>query len=163
MEPTNINVEQWEKIKARWPANPGVLANQEERDVQWIISTYDALAREVEKYRAGMKEAMDMLENQAVGLTALVDELERQLADLKAEYAECERLNDTYEEKALRYAEQLAEAQQRIAELEARKPSPPIGTPVDCLVCGRIQPWGIWHEPTGVAVCVVCRDKAREL
>src|SRR5207245_7711346 len=90
-------------------------------------------------------------------------EAERQLADLKAEYAECERLNDTYEEKALRYAEQLAEAQQRIAELEARKPSPPIGTLVDCLVCGRIQPWGIWHEPTGVAVCVVCRDKAREL
>ena len=37
---------------------------------------------------------------------------------------------------------------------------PPVGTKVSCLLCSREEPWGIWHKPTGVAVCVGCRDRA---
>lgn len=35
-------------------------------------------------------------------------------------------------------------------------PSPPAGTLAKCLICGDAKPWGIWHESTGVAVCVEC-------
>jgi hypothetical protein len=38
---------------------------------------------------------------------------------------------------------------------------PAPGALLDCLVCAREKPWGIYDEPTGAAVCVECRDKAR--
>ena len=38
---------------------------------------------------------------------------------------------------------------------------PEVGALRECLVCARSKPWGIFHEPTGVTVCVECRDLAR--
>lgn len=43
---------------------------------------------------------------------------------------------------------------------EAEKPAPPVGATALCLVCAYEKPWGIWH-PSGVAVCVECRDARR--
>jgi hypothetical protein len=40
-------------------------------------------------------------------------------------------------------------------------PSPAIGTPLLCLVCAYVKPWGIFDVSTGVAVCIECRDKAQ--
>lgn len=38
--------------------------------------------------------------------------------------------------------------------------APAVGAEMACLLCSRVRPWGTWH-PSGVAVCVECRDAAR--
>lgn len=43
----------------------------------------------------------------------------------------------------------------------ADKEIPPTGTNVLCLICASQKPWGIFHAPSGVSVCIECRDKAR--
>lgn len=35
---------------------------------------------------------------------------------------------------------------------------PEVGELRLCLVCAYEKPWGIFHEPSGVSVCVECRD-----
>lgn len=41
------------------------------------------------------------------------------------------------------------------------EPSPPTG-PIHCMVCATQQPMGVWDSKTGAAVCLSCRDKARD-
>lgn len=38
---------------------------------------------------------------------------------------------------------------------------PEFGTPLLCIVCAYVKPWGVFSSKTGAAVCVECRDKAR--
>lgn len=38
---------------------------------------------------------------------------------------------------------------------------PPPGTPLECIICSRTKPWGIFTSKRE-AVCIECRDKARQ-
>lgn len=38
---------------------------------------------------------------------------------------------------------------------------PESGTEILCMLCAHVKPWGVFHEPTGAAVCRECRDGAR--
>jgi len=37
---------------------------------------------------------------------------------------------------------------------------PAVGALLKCLICCEEKPWGLIHEPSGVVVCVDCRDAA---
>lgn len=64
----------------------------------------------------------------------------------------------TTEEKYARLAA-LSPGSVSLPEEQEEPPTrPQVGALRKCLVCSEKRPWGIYHEPTGVTVCLRCRD-----